>query len=162
MTRRAAGIAAGSGALLLLAALNWASVEVYAPRPAELAYAVAPVEEPAPPAPEKEAPPEALLFGDAGAGEAVFARCAACHKANGANAVGPHLDGVVGRPAASVAEFAYSPALRAMDGQSWTPERLDAFLRNPRGFAPGTNMAFAGVPDVQDRADLIAWLATQP
>lgn len=157
MARWAAGIAAGSGALLALACLNWAAVEIYAPRPVELAYAVAPVEEE--PAPEV---PAALLAGDAAAGQAVFARCQACHRQNGANGVGPHLDGVVGRPAAAVADFSYSGALRAMEGAPWTPERLDGFLANPRGFAPGTKMAFAGVANAQDRADIIAYLATQP
>lgn len=157
MARITAGIAAGSGALLVLACLNWAAVEIYAPRPAELAYAVAPVADPA-----ASDVPDAPLAGDAAAGEAVFARCAACHRANGQNGVGPHLDGVVGRSAASVPDFAYSGALRAMEGQPWTPERLDAFLTNPRGFAPGTKMAFAGLPDAQDRADLIAWLGAAP
>lgn len=161
MGRRTAGIAAGSGALLVLACLNWAAVEIYAPRPAPLAYAVAPVEE-APAAPA-EAPDVAdlLAAADPAAGQALFARCQACHRL-GVNGVGPHLDGVVGRPAGSVEGFAYSGALRAMEGAPWTAERLDAFLKNPRGFAPGTKMAFAGLPGAQDRADLIAWLGTQP
>ena len=83
-------------------------------------------------------------------------------RADGVEAIGPHLDGVVGRQKASVDGFAYSGALRAMEGEEWTPERLDAFLRNPRGYAPGTKMAFAGLRDAQDRADVIAYLQANP
>ncbi len=49
-----------------------------------------------------------------------------------------------------------------MAGDTWTPENLDAFLLNPKGYMPGTKMSFAGLPKPEDRANLIAWLATQP
>ncbi|QUS35881.1 c-type cytochrome [Falsirhodobacter algicola] len=146
-------IAAGSGALLALLCLNWAAVEVYAPRPAPGQVPAAQTRPDPPAAP----PPETLAAGDAERGRQVFTRCAACHRI-GADGIGPHLDGVVGRPAASVPDYAYSGALRAMDGAPWTVERLSAFLANPRGFAPGTKMAFAGLPSAQDRADVIAYL----
>ena len=94
---------------------------------------------------------------DAGAGERVFGKCRACHKLDGSNATGPHLDGVVGRDVASVPDFNYSGALvEAAD--VWTPENLNAFLTKPAGFAPGTTMGFAGLPKIEDRANVIAYL----
>ncbi|MFN7223806.1 MAG: c-type cytochrome [Paracoccaceae bacterium] len=97
---------------------------------------------------------------DAAAGEKVFAKCRACHKLDGADATGPHLNGVVDRAKASSAGFAYSDMLKSMAGDAWTVENLNAFLENPRGYAPGTKMAFAGLPKVDERANLIAYLAT--
>lgn len=151
-------IAAGAGALLVYLGLTSLASVLYAPPVVPLAYAIAPVEEPPPP----PSAAEVLAQGDAARGQDVFVRCQACHKLDDTNGIGPHLDGVVGRAKASVPGFAYSGALRAMADQSWTPENLDAFLINPRGYAPGTKMAFAGLPDAQDRADLIAYLQTQP
>lgn len=91
------------------------------------------------------------------AGEKVFAKCKACHKIDGNNATGPHLDGVVGRPVASVEGFGYSEAMKAHGGD-WTPEALFAFLGNPKGVVPGTKMGFAGLPKLEDRANLITYL----
>ena len=162
MGRVTMAIVAGSAALAVLLILNWASALIYAPRAVPLAYAIAPVApEPVETEPEANPVPD-LLAGDPARGEAVFARCHACHRDDGLEAIGPHLDGVVGRQKASVAGFAYSGALRAMGGEEWTPERLDEFLRNPRGYAPGTKMAFAGLRDAQDRVDVIAWLQAHP
>lgn len=97
---------------------------------------------------------------DAAAGEGQFRKCAACHKLDGSNGVGPHLDGVFGRPIASVEGFSYSEALAGLDA-NWDPDHLYAFLQNPKGYAPGTAMAFAGLPKSEDRANLIAYLQTQ-
>ena len=94
---------------------------------------------------------------DAGAGERVFGKCRACHKLDGSDAVGPHLNGVVGRDVGSAAGFGYSGALSEA-ADVWTPENLNAFLENPRGYAPGTTMSFNGLPSVEDRANLIAYL----
>lgn len=96
---------------------------------------------------------------DAGAGERVFGKCRACHKLeDGANATGPYLHGVVGRDIGAASGFgAYSGALSEA-ADVWTPENLNAFLENPRGWAPGTTMSFAGLPSVEDRANLIAYL----
>lgn len=102
-----------------------------------------------------------LASADAAAGEKVFAKCKACHKVDGSDGTGPHLNGVVGRAKASSAGFGYSDALMAMAGEAWTPENLFAFLENPKGYAPGNKMSFAGLPKPADRANLIAWLATQ-
>lgn len=96
---------------------------------------------------------------DAAAGEKVFAKCKACHKLDGTDGTGPHLNGVVDRAKASVGGFAYSEVLVGMASEAWTPENLDGFLLSPKGYAPGTKMAFAGLPKAEDRANLIAYLA---
>ena len=111
---------------------------------------------------EEEALPfeEILASADPAAGERVFNKCRACHQIEvGANAVGPYLYGVVGREVAAAEGYNYSGALvEAAD--VWTPENLSGFLEDPRGYAPGTKMAFNGLPSVEDRADLIAYLAS--
>jgi len=98
---------------------------------------------------------------DAGAGERLWRQCQACHALNpGQNGVGPYLHGVVGRPIAAADGFSYSDALASL-GDAWTPENLSGFLENPRSWAPGTAMAYNGMSDVEDRANLIAYLETQ-
>lgn len=96
---------------------------------------------------------------DAAAGEKVFGKCKACHKVDGANGTGPHLNGVVNRAKGSVEGFAYSEALVAMAADSWTPENINGFLISPKAYMPGTKMSFAGLPKVEDRANVIAYLA---
>jgi cytochrome c len=96
------------------------------------------------------------------AGKAVFAQCGACHSVvPGKVVVGPSLAGVVGRKSGQAAGFAYSPAM-AKVGRVWTPKVLDTFLNAPMQSVPGTRMAFAGVRNAQQRADLIAYLGTLP
>jgi cytochrome c len=114
--------------------------------------------------PAEEGPDFATLYAEASAdaGAGVFRKCAACHKLDGSDGVGPHLNGVVDRQKGSVAGFAYSEALAAMSAEAWTPENLDAFLVNPRQYMPGTKMAFAGLPSPQERANVIAYLAANP
>lgn len=111
---------------------------------------------------EEEAPEMAFAdvyaAADPAAGEKLFRQCQACHKVDdGANATGPHLYGVVGRAVDSVAGYNYSGALEAV-ADVWTPENLNAFLEDPKGFAPGTKMTYKGLKDIEDRANLIAWL----
>jgi cytochrome c len=109
-------------------------------------------------APAEEVDVAALVAAaDPAAGETVFKKCAACHKLDGANAVGPHLDAVVGRPVGSVEGFSYSDPMAAHGGD-WTPENLFHFIGNPKEFLPGTKMTFAGLPKPEDRANLIAFL----
>lgn len=96
---------------------------------------------------------------DAEAGANVFKRCAVCHKLDGTVSLGPPLDGVVGRKAASVASYAYSEAL-SKSGIIWDEMTLDTFLAKPRALVPGVKMAFAGLPRERDRQDVIAYLAT--
>jgi cytochrome c len=105
---------------------------------------------------------ELYAAADPAAGEKVFAKCKSCHKMDGTDGTGPHLNGVVDRPKAASAGFGYSDAILALTSEAWTPENLDGFLANPKGYMPGTKMAFAGLPKPEDRANLIAWLATQP
>lgn len=97
---------------------------------------------------------------DAAKGERVFGKCRACHKLEqGENAAGPYLFNVVGRDVGAAQGFNYSGALNEV-ADVWTPENLYHFLENPRGFAPGTSMGFAGLNKSEDRQNLIAYLAT--
>ncbi|MCC6763899.1 MAG: FAD-dependent oxidoreductase [Deltaproteobacteria bacterium] len=86
--------------------------------------------------------------------------CKACHPtdANAGALAGPNLHGVVGRDIASAPGFAYSPSLAGKPG-AWTPQQLEAFLRDPATFAPGTRMAFGGLRDAEERAAVVEWLA---
>ncbi|SEQ02335.1 c-type cytochrome [Thalassovita taeanensis] len=99
-----------------------------------------------------------LASADVERGAKVFSKCKACHKLEeGANATGPSLYGVVGRKVDSLPGFGYSGALEAV-AEVWDPENLQEFLANPKGFAPGTKMSFAGLKKIEDRANLIAYL----
>lgn len=98
--------------------------------------------------------------GDAARGQTVFNRCTACHTATEQNKIGPHLLGLIGRAAGSVPGARYSKALPAA-GITWNEETLDAFLAAPAKTVPGTTMA-VGLPNAQDRADVIAYLKTLP
>lgn len=100
-----------------------------------------------------------LAQGDPVAGEKTFRKCKACHTVDegGANRVGPNLYGIVGAPVAAVDGFRYSDALVEYGGD-WTPDRLAAFLANPRKAVPGTKMGFGGLRKEQDQADVIAYL----
>lgn len=106
------------------------------------------------------------VTGDAEKGEKVFRKCKACHAVGeGAeNKVGPVLNGIVDRAFAAVDGFSYSDALMeaAAEGKAWTPEELDAFLQKPRSYLKGTKMSFAGLRKDDDRANVIAYLATFP
>ncbi|MEX3017858.1 cytochrome c family protein [Gymnodinialimonas hymeniacidonis] len=99
---------------------------------------------------------------DAGAGERLWRQCSACHALNaGQNGVGPYLLGVVDRPIAAADGFDYSDTLAGMSDMAWTPENISGFIENPREWAPGTAMSYGGMDDIEDRANLIAYLATQ-
>ena len=149
------------GALLILLLGKWAAEEVYHAdgHGGEQAYAIdTGAEETA--EVEEEIPFETFLAAaDIGEGAKVFRKCSACHRAeDGDNGQGPFLYGVVGRAADSAAGYgAYSGALAAVV-DAWTPEALNAFLENPRGYAPGTSMGFNGLPKPEDRANVIAYL----
>ncbi|HQT65007.1 MAG: hypothetical protein B7Z75_09790 [Acidocella sp. 20-57-95] len=103
----------------------------------------------------------ALAAGDAAKGNDVFqSQCAMCHGVTvGANGIGPSLAGVYGKPAAGVAGYDYSPALKAAN-ITWTDAALDKFIAAPQADIPGTKMPYAGLPDAGDRANVIAYLAT--
>lgn len=98
---------------------------------------------------------------DAASGALVFKRCAICHSTDPAKGpkIGPALNAVVNRKAGTVTGFTYSSAL-AKSGIIWTADKLDAFVARPSGVIPGNRMAFGGIPDAKQRADLIAFLKT--
>ncbi len=96
-------------------------------------------------------------------GKTLFQKtCANCHTTQvGLNKVGPSLAGIVGRPVASVQDYAYSEKMQSMraEWKVWDEEHLDAYLTNPRQVLHGVKMFFA-VPDAKDRGDVIAYLKT--
>lgn len=94
-------------------------------------------------------------------GRAVAQRlCASCHNfaQGGPNGVGPNLWGVVGGPHAHVQGFNYSAAMRALSDKPWDYEALNAFLLRPSAAIQGTRMAFAGIGNAGQRADVIVFL----
>lgn len=168
-------VGAVCGSLLVLMLVNWASDGLYHVGSSghggehgegELtqAYTIDTGEEAAPAEGEAEVVDVAALMAvaDPAAGEAVFKKCGSCHKLDGSDGVGPHLNGVVGRNHAAVSGFAYSEAMAALSAEPWTPEALFAFLENPKKAIPGTKMAFAGLPKPEDRANVIAYMAANP
>jgi len=140
-------------AVMALAACGGKQPEAETPAE-EAAEEVAEVEAPEPPVDVAFAD----LTGDAAAGETVFAQCRTCHLVEeGKNGVGPSLYGIVGRASGSIEGFKYSDA-NASSGVTWTPEVMFEYLEAPREFMPGTRMAFPGLKNPQDRADVIAYL----
>ena len=106
-----------------------------------------------------------LASADAGKGQSVFKKCAACHTVDndGANKVGPNLWDIVNRPVAGHGGFSYSAAIKEFaDGGSvvWDYEKLSRFLLAPRKYVKGTSMGFAGLKKEGDRANVIAYLRT--
>ena len=101
--------------------------------------------------------------GDAEAGAKIFAQCSACHAvgAGAQNNVGPVLNGVVGRAAASYPSYRYSSAMRK-SGLTWNEATLREYLKAPDKVVPGTKMAFPGVASEEDLANVIAYMKQQP
>jgi cytochrome c len=168
-------VGAVCGSLLVFMLMGWASDSLYTVGGKEhgsehgeegelkQAYTIDTGEEAAPAESTGETVDVAAILaaGDATAGEAVFKKCGSCHKLDGTNGVGPHLNGVVGRNHAAVPGFGYSEANLALAGEVWTPEAIFSFLENPKKYMPGTKMAFAGLPKPEDRANVIAFLTTK-
>ena len=154
------------GTCLVTLALNIGAGAIFAPeKPAKPGYAIA-AKEPGVVGPsaakETEQPIEAIMAAaSVEKGQATAKQCQACHtfEKGGPNRVGPNLWGIVGRARASEAGFNYSAAMKSKGG-TWTFGELYAFLANPRGFIPGTNMTFAGLARGQQRADVIDFLHT--
>jgi cytochrome c2 len=94
-------------------------------------------------------------------GEGLYRVCAGCHVApkGAAVAVGPGLEGIVGREIGADPDFGYSEAMRSVKGE-WTPERLDAFLADPASVVPGTTMQFTGIRDAESRRILVEYMAS--
>jgi len=103
-----------------------------------------------------------LATADIAKGEAAFKKCAACHTIaqGGANGIGPNLWASMGKPHGHVAGFSYSDALKSVPG-NWDFEGMDKWLANPKKYAPGTKMTFAGLGNPEERANLIAYLNAQ-
>lgn len=101
---------------------------------------------------------------DLARGEALARKCIACHAIgpDAQNGIGPGLNGILGRRAASADNYEYSKALRTAgeEGLAWTRHFLSDFLRAPNEMLPGNKMPFQGMKEAGERADLIGYLAT--
>lgn len=115
------------------------------------------------------ASPALALDGNADAGKKVFAKCSVCHGiGDKKGAVGPNLNNVMGRPAATEPDYlakkgaGYSKALIAAGaaGLVWTDDQILEWITDPKKKVPGTKMAFPGLPKEQDRADVLAYVKT--
>ncbi|MEO7655010.1 MAG: cytochrome c family protein [Sphingomicrobium sp.] len=100
-----------------------------------------------------------LAQADVTKGQQVFNKCTACHNAEkgGTNGQGPNLWGLMGEGIGKGHGFAFSPAMSSHGG-TWTWSTMSDWLKNPKAFAPGTKMTFAGISNSQDRANVIAFL----
>jgi cytochrome c len=131
-------------------------------RPEKMGYAIAGVE--AEGGAVAEVPIEALLAkADEAKGAQVFQKCASCHTITqgGANGIGPNLYAIFGDiVGAGRGGFAFSGALSAKGGK-WDFATMNAWLKNPRAFAEGTKMTFAGLESAEDRANVMAYLNKQ-
>jgi cytochrome c len=101
---------------------------------------------------------ENTIKGDASRGKTLYQACEACHSIE-ENDLGPRHRGVVGRRAGSIADYAYSAALKS-SGLTWDEATLDRWLTNPSALVPGTKMFFQ-ISDAQSRADIVAYLELQ-
>lgn len=101
----------------------------------------------------------AALAQDAALGEKVFVKCKVCHQVGetAKNAVGPELNGVIGRKAGSVEGYSYSDKMKSA-GLTWAEDSLSEYLKNPKQKVPGNKMAFVGLSKPEDIANVIAYL----
>lgn len=144
--------------------------------PAPTSSAPAPEAEPepeaAPQAPTEEAAsepsaefaslPAPYNEADYNRGRTVFRQCSACHlvQEGAGHRVGPNLHGMFSRNVGEAEGFNYSDALLEADFE-WTPEQLESWLENPRGFLPGNRMSFAGIRREDDRHAVIAYVMVE-
>jgi cytochrome c len=132
---------------------------VYLPPGAEEGAAHATAAAPAQPAAIEPIAP-AMAKADPKKGQALSKVCTQCHtfEKGGANKIGPNLFGIMEENIAAVPNYQFSPALLAHKDEKWDPDKLNVWLHRPQDFAKGTKMSFPGMPKVQDRADVIAYL----
>jgi len=102
----------------------------------------------------------AMAKADPKKGEQLAKVCLQCHTFDkgGANKIGPNLFGVMDENIAGVPGYQFSQALAAHKNEKWDPDKLNVWLNRPQDFAKGTKMSFPGLPKVQDRADVTAYL----
>ena len=150
--------------LLFVVGLNVFSGIIYTPhKPAVPGYELASPEPAAEQGSDQQAQaeplPVRLASADAAKGQGAAKKCLACHvfDKGGPNKIGPNLYGVVGRAKGSHEGFAYSGAMKGKGGE-WSYDDLDHFLANPKGYVAGTIMAFAGVSNPKERADILGYL----
>jgi cytochrome c len=132
-------------------------------RPHTMGYAIEGVEQEGEGAAAAVPLPTLLAAADPAKGEALFAKCKACHTINqgGANGIGPNLYGTVGEPIGKgKAGYAFSSDL-ANHGGTWDFATLDHWLASPKKMAAGTKMSFAGLSKPEDRANVIVYLNSQ-
>lgn len=96
--------------------------------------------------------------GDLEAGRKLYAQCRACHEIEaGKNKVGPSLHGMFGRKSGTLEGFKFSPAMTKAE-IVWDDATLSDYLADPTGYIKGNRMAYIGLKDSQQRADIIAFL----
>jgi cytochrome c len=128
---------------------------LHSERPETMGYPIEGVQEEGEGAAEAEKPIAFYLASaDAAKGEQVFKKCAACHNVDKG---GANLWGVLGEPIGKGRGFAFTDALASIGG-TWNWDNMSEWLKNPKAFAPGTKMTFAGLGNPQDRADIIMFL----
>ncbi len=162
---KVAGAVLATALVVLLA--RFITEQVY-PEPEVVphAYAVTPSAEPAEPEAPAAVQPEAtgiaalIAAAEPAAGEKLFRKCVICHSPdkNGKRKIGPNLWDMVAGPVAAAEGFSYSNALKEKSGETWSYDNLDAFLKRPKDWAPGTKMSFAGLKKPEQRAAVIAYL----
>lgn len=155
-------VLAGCGAALGLSIVG--GMLFHGERPEKMGYAIeGVVEEGAGGGAPDVAIASLLPTADAAKGAEVFKKCAACHTINqgGANGIGPNLYGTMGEGIGQgKGGFAFTDALKGVGG-TWDFDKMNAWLTSPRKFAAGTKMTFAGLGNVQDRANVILYLNQQ-
>ena len=158
-----AGWVLGAGIVALGASIVTAEL-FHSGRPEKMGYPIEGVELDNKDGGAAEEPAIATLLAsaDAAKGQGVFAKCTACHTITqgGGDGTGPNLWGVMGGPVGHSPSFAYTADLKALGG-TWDWEKMNQWLKSPKGLVPGTKMGFAGIGKAEDRANLIAWLNTQ-
>ncbi len=146
----------GAFVILLVAAMmgaSWLTGSMVIPdRLPTRPVIVTPEDDPAAPLPAGNVESGAILAN---------AICSRCHSftPSAQDTAGPSLFSVYGRPIGRQPGYTYSRGLASLGGQ-WDEARLNVWLRNPAAFSPGTRMSFRGLPDINGRADIIAWLKT--
>jgi cytochrome c len=106
-------------------------------------------------------PHTSVVAQDVSAGEKVFLKCKVCHQLgeNAKNAIGPVLNGIVGRKSGTLTGFAFSEAAKKFD-HTWDEATLAEYLKNPKAKMPGNKMVFPGLPKEEDIQNVIAYLKT--